>query len=292
MGCSDGEDPPETAWIKIKNVKENSLLPEGLLTEEDVLALLKAAEHPRDKAFLLVIDECGGRIMEILTLIMSRVTFDEYGAVIRLKGSKGERRVRLIASAPALANWIDHHPFRNESDAPVWVNVGTTNHGQPLDYASARKLLRDLARKAGIKKRVNAYTFRHSTITHMANLLTESQLCEYFGWKQGSKMPRVYVHLSGRDVDKRLLEIHGLKRKEEEALKLTVQICARCKARNSPASRFCNTCGSALNIKDALDVDERIRRAEEVMEILLKDNEVKVFLMEKMRQLNLVDRLT
>jgi len=98
--CGEGEDPPETGWIKIKNVKENGLLPEDLLTEEDVLALLKAAEHPRDKAFLLVLDECAGRIMEILSMIIGRVAFDEYVAVVRLKGGKGERRVRLIASAP------------------------------------------------------------------------------------------------------------------------------------------------------------------------------------------------
>jgi len=104
-------------------------------------------------------------------------------------------------------------------------------------------------------------------------------------------MPRIYVHLSGRDVDKRLLEIHGLKGKEEEPLKITVRICPRCKVKNSPISKFCNKCGSLLNIKDALEIDKRVRIAEEVMEMLLKNHEVKLFLIEKLKELNLVDRL-
>lgn len=43
----------------------------------------------------------------------------------------------------------------------------------------------------------------------MANYLTESQMNAYFVWVQGSGMPAVYVHLSGRDVDG---EIVGLNR--------------------------------------------------------------------------------
>lgn len=289
--CSDGEDPPETKWIKIKNIKESSLLPDDLLTKEDVLALLKVAEHTRDKAFLLTLDECAGRIQEILTLVIGRVAFDEYGAVIHLKGNKGERRVRLITSASALANWINHHPLKNQPDAPVWVNIGTTNHGEPLDYASARKLLKELGSKAGITKRVNPYTFRHSTITHMANLFTEAQLCEYFGWKQGSQMPRIYVHLSGRDVDKRLLEIHGLAGKEKETPKLAIKVCPRCELKNPPAGKFCSRCGSALDLKAALEADRRIERAEELLETLLTNPEVKAFLVEKIRKLDLTGTL-
>ncbi|MEM2897572.1 MAG: zinc ribbon domain-containing protein, partial [Candidatus Bathyarchaeia archaeon] len=121
--------------------------------------------------------------------------------------------------------------------------------------------------------------------------LTEAQMCEYFGWKQGSKMPRVYVHLSGRDIDDRLLELHGLKPKEENRLNLKVQICPRCKTKNSPSNRFCSRCGSALNLKAALEVDRRIRRAEEVMETLLENPEVKAFLAEKLKELGLAEKL-
>jgi hypothetical protein len=31
--------------------------------------------------------------------------------------------------------------------------------------------------------------------------MTEAQLCQFFGWSFGSKTPRIYVHLSGRDLN-------------------------------------------------------------------------------------------
>jgi hypothetical protein len=155
------------------------------------------------------------------------------------------------------------------------------------DYDAARKLLRELAEKAGVRKRVNPYSFRHSTATYMANFLTEAQMCEFFGWKQGSKMPSIYVRLSGRDIDNRLLELHGLKPKKNQDLEQTVKTCPRCQTRNSPASSFCNRCGSALDLGVALETDRRIEKAEEILETLLKNTDVKVFLIDKLRELGL-----
>lgn len=44
----------------------------------------------------------------------------------------------------------------------------------------------------------------------MTNYLTEAQMNVYFGWVQGSDMPGVYVHLSGRDVDDAILKANGI----------------------------------------------------------------------------------
>jgi len=44
-GCEEGEDPPETVWIKIKRTKDVKTLPEDLLTKDDVLKMLRVAEH-------------------------------------------------------------------------------------------------------------------------------------------------------------------------------------------------------------------------------------------------------
>jgi integrase/recombinase XerD len=32
----------------------------------------------------------------------------------------------------------------------------------------------------------------------------------YFGWIQGSDMPSIYVHLSGRDIDDAILKANGI----------------------------------------------------------------------------------
>jgi len=290
-GLEKGKDPPETEWIRIGKAESKTILPEDLLTREEALRLVKLAEHPRDKAYVSVADESGARPGEVLTMKLRSVSFDEYGAVIGVRGKKGERRIRLVTSAPCLAAWLDIHPKRDDLEAPLWVNIGTTNHGRVYDYDAARKLLRMLAEKAGVRKRVNPYSFRHSTATYMANFLTEAQMCEFFGWKQGSKMPSIYVRLSGRDIDNKLLELHGLKPKENQSLEQTGKMCPRCQTKNSPASKFCSRCGSALDIKTALETDQRIRKAEDVLEILLKNPQVKLILVERLKELNLANRL-
>ena len=51
----------------------------------------------------------------------------------------------------------------------------------------------------------------------MANYLTEAQMNVYFGWTQGSDMPGVYVHLSGRDIDDAILKANCVVNKNAKA---------------------------------------------------------------------------
>jgi len=291
-GWAVGEhwNPPETAWMR--SVKpRGKALPKAVLTREEKDRMVEAAEHPRDKAFIEVCWDSGARPSEVLSRKIGDVEFDRYGAVMKIRrGKTGDRRVRLIESTPALTTWLNNHPQRDEGDAPLWVNVGTANHGKPWDYYAARKAVREAAEKAGIKKPVTLYSFRHGRATHLANHLTEAQLCQRFGWIQGSRMPGIYVHLSGRDVDESLLELYGLKSKGGEGLAEIVKACPRCEARNPSTAKFCSRCGSPLNLKIALEVEERVRKAEEMMETLLKDPEVKAFLAEKLRKLGLAEK--
>ena len=79
-------------------------------------------------------------------------------------------------------------------------------------------------------------------------------------------MAATYVHLSGRDVDNALLKLHGLTQNEdkrEEVLK--VRICPRCQEKNDPVARFCKRCASPLDVKTALDFEERRNRKDEVV---------------------------
>jgi len=280
-------NPPETAWMKRVRYNKN-LLPEDLLKFEEKNGMVEVADHPRDKAYIEASWDSGARPGEILALRIRDIEFDRYGAVVTIRrGKTGDRRVRLIESCPSLATWIDNHPQRDNPAADLWVNIGTTNHGKVWDYYAARKMVRELCRKAGIKKHISLYSFRHGRATQLANYLTESQLCQHFGWEQGSKMPRVYVHLSGRDVDAKLLELHGLKPREELDLSKTIRICPRCKAKNGSTSKFCNCCGSALDLQAALEVEDRVGNAEKVLETLLSDSEVKLFLARKVQELGI-----
>jgi integrase len=128
------------------------LLPEALLTKDELNKLAEATENLRDRAFILTHYDGAFRIGETLSLKILNVAFDKYSAVVRVDGKTGPRRVRLTISTPALASWLSTHPFRNDPNAPLWVGVGTVGRGEPLSYDGARALLRRLAKKTGLKK--------------------------------------------------------------------------------------------------------------------------------------------
>lgn len=274
---NDEEYPPEVKWVKTTGKNNHHLLPDELLTEEDVISLIKAAAWSRDKAFTALTYDTGGRIGEVLSLQRKNVQFDEHGATALLEGKTGQRRERLILSVPFLAEWMNEHPDK-QPDAPLWVHSKQGSHHDgvaPVDYYSARRILQRLKVRAGIKKAVNPHAFRHARATFLANHLTEAQLKQMFGWTQSSKMAARYVHLSGRDVDESLLRAHGLQpKREQEKPKLTVLKCARCQLANSSVNKFCSRCGMPLELTTALELESVRKKADDYINRALEDPEV------------------
>jgi integrase/recombinase XerD len=266
--------PEEVRWIKT-SFRGKNVLPEEILREDEIKKLVESASSLRDKAFILVLYESGCRVGEILSLRIRNVQFDDYGAVLIVSGKTGDRRVRIIVSAPKLAAWLENHPLKENADAPLWVNHSTRNRGDIFSYGAAKAMLKDVAARAGIKKRVYPHLFRHSRATFLANFLTEAQLKQHFGWVQASDMASTYVHLSGRDVDNALLKLQGVKTvsQEKEVVLKTIS-CRRCKESNSPTSRFCMRCGSPLDVKSELELDELRSKADKLMSILIQDPDV------------------
>jgi site-specific recombinase XerD len=63
-----GKDPPETEWIRLRCSKCKRMLPEELLTEDDISKLIDACQNARDKALVSVLYESGCRIGEIASV--------------------------------------------------------------------------------------------------------------------------------------------------------------------------------------------------------------------------------
>ena len=251
--------PDEVRWIKTTMKKEREKLPDELLTPEEVKRMIESADSIRDKALISVLYESGCRVGELLAMRMKDVSFEGPACSIRLTGKTGSRRVMLVTSTPYLANWISHSPLRNDPNAFIWISIGMKNHAKLLRYNSIRYILKAVARKAGIKKRVNPHNFRHSRATFLANKLTEAQMCAYLGWVQGSNMPRVYVHLSGRDVDSAILEMHGLKKPDEseKQKEMSIKRCEICGQVNEFEAKICRRCARPLDVESALEVQKK-----------------------------------
>jgi len=270
----DSDDPPEVKWIKIPTNIKNSLVKEKLLTPKEINRLAEAATSIRDKALILVLFETGRRIGEILTLKIGDVEFDQYGARLVIDGKTGPDLSRVVASAPKLALWLDNHPLRNDREAPVWIEFGRKRDVHQLTYGAARAMLKDCAKRAELGKRVFFHLFRHSRATHACTLLTQAQMNHMFGWKQGSRMPSVYVHLAGKDLDDALFILNDMKPKPEPTeSQFKVNICPRCDAKNSPDSKFCNLCGAIVDAKTAVELDQTRAKVDRLLDKLTEDPE-------------------
>lgn len=256
------EHPDKVKWINTTQKYSERKLPEDLLDEDNVLALLTHATNRRTAAFMSVLWETGARAGELLDLEIRHLQDHEYGYKIVIKGKTGPRRIPLITSVPHVNRWLDKHPGRDDRTSPLWVEVHTQDHGQGKqvgEKASYHALKRDVERtaeRAGIEKPVNFHHWRHSRATYLANRFTESQMCEWFGWVQGSRMPGKYVHLSGRDIDQAYGSLHGKTETKEQEVKTNPRSCPRCGFENRPEARFCDRCGSPVGPEVVMEVEQ------------------------------------
>lgn len=254
--CEPGETPAEVKWIKASNNIPNNIMKKDLLTAEDVDRLLECADNIQEKAFFSVLFDSGRRVGEILGLRIGDIEFDSLGAKLRVEGKVGPDTVRICSSQPRLSTWLDNHPERDNPHAPLWI---ITRKGcvRQMPYDSMRYRLIKAAQRAGLKKRIWLYLFRHSRITPASTKLSYSQMCHVFGWKQGSDMPQFYVHLAGDDRDEAFLKMNGLENNgHKEDAGYVTQPCARCRRSNSHDSKFCNGCGLALDMRYAVQYDK------------------------------------
>lgn len=280
----NGEYPECVKFITTTEKNNNKKLPKSMLIKKDINKLIVAANSPRDRAFISMLWETGARIDELLKLKVGDLEDHKYGMKVVVKGKTGERRLVLIQSVPHINVWLKSHPTRDKG-ASLWTNISTKNHGEAIEYRAILKMLNLTAGKARIKKPVHPHNFRHSRATYMANHFTEAQMCEWFGWVQGSKVPGRYVHLSGRDIDNAYARMHGIKHEEEEEETETEFIkCPRCEYENASTFRFCGRCGMALDLQAALEAEDRDKQlgmnlaevlndpgiAKELMELLIK----------------------
>lgn len=288
----DEEYPKKVRWIKARRGTANNKLPEEMVTPEEIKKMANAATRPRDRSIVMVLYESGCRISEFLSVNLKHVQLDKYGAVLIVKGKTGMRRIRLISSVPDLLEWMNHHPDRDNPEAPLWTSLGR-GYGKLLGREGVNQMLYKLAERAKVKKRVHAHMLRHSRLTELAKTFTESELKIIAGWSGDSRMPKTYIHLSGEDVEKKFLEMHGLlDRKDEKKEKsLTPLTCPRCGETNSPASKFCTKCSMVLDLKTAVSVDKKRVGRDKLIEELVKDSDMQKFLIKKLLKKGNVDEI-
>ncbi len=258
--------PPEVEDLDSCIKLNERFLPSDLLKDEEVNSMINASPFVMVKAAIGTMDEVGPRPGELLNMRISDVAFLSNGMVqLRLGhnggGKTGERLVYLIKSVTLLTGWLNVHPMKDDADAPLWVNLwNPKSAGRRIGrwgYAAMNKIIRETAERAGMRRgNITAYLFRHTSATRDArNGFNEALLCAKYGWAMGSKMPRIYIHLGGNDLQAKIMQVYG--GRELEKPKPQSITCPKCKLNNHPTNECCSRCGSVLDPSKVVDMEQR-----------------------------------
>ncbi|MFH1432606.1 MAG: site-specific integrase [archaeon] len=250
--------PDVVKWIQGTR-PPNKLNKDELITKEELQKIMDSTGNIMYKALLSVLYEGALRPGELLQMRMRDVIFEDSIARIKVTGKMkrklGEREVYLAQSVDMLKSWMNCHPFKEQAGYPLWIVMKKSltkeneTYGKPVSLRLLTKNIGYLANKAGIKKRIYPYLFRHSAATQYYAELGEALAKKFLGHSLDSKMSRVYCHLNEQDVLDAFKRSRGIEKKEE---KQDTDRCHRCGHVNGYGAKIC-MCGAPLNMRGALE---------------------------------------
>ena len=265
--CTKGTPlPVEVKWISLAlKGKDSRVTPENLIAPEEISAIIKVTTNKRDRAMVYVLFEAALRPGELLTMTIGSVIFKDEYCLIAANGKTGPKCIPLVISYKPLLEWLDEHPYRDNPEAPLWCSLSNNHRGERVSYPHFRVMIKRLAQKANIQKDIWPYLYRHTCLTAMAKVFTESRLEQFAGWTHGSKMTRRYVHFSARDLEDAVLELHGLKTITKDTGIAKLLECPRCCSKNPIGKVRCTTCGMVIDKETALKMEDTERQQEKIL---------------------------
>ncbi|MDF1570089.1 MAG: site-specific tyrosine recombinase XerD [Bacteroidales bacterium] len=187
-------------------------LPE-VLTIEEIDRLFAAIdlsklEGQRNKAMLEVLYSCGLRVSELVGLRISDL-FREEGFV-RIIG-KGDKERLIPISSTALKEIDNYMPDRNAMLDIDRENVDIlflNRRGRQLTRVMVFTIIRQLAEKTGLKKRISPHTFRHSFATHLVNGGADLRAVQEMLGHESIVTTEIYTHLDREYLREAIISYH------------------------------------------------------------------------------------
>lgn len=182
----------------LESPKLGRKLPEVLSHEEidsilDQIDLSKPEGH-RNRAMLEVLYSCGLRVSEMVELRLTNLyRTEEYIRVI----GKGDKERFVPVSGRALKEIDLYLPYRNSLKIQAGQEdiLFLNRRGHMLSREMVFMFLKDLAKGAGIKKKVSPHTFRHSFATHLVEGGADLRAVQEMLGHESITTTEIYTHL-------------------------------------------------------------------------------------------------
>lgn len=275
---NDGEKPKGFSEIKNPSKKKKrELTPNDMIIWEEGLKMANETTSVQLKAIITTQLDAGFRPSEFIDLTYGDVSRDGEFLILNVKhGKTGGRKVICHRCVPYLARWLNQHPTKKEKD-PLWViemqgkshrKDGTKTQG--YRYEALRKRVRELGERAGIKKPLDFYNFRHSSC-YLDKL--DNVPLDLASERHGHSVDffiQTYGRLSVKDKTDRLRSHYNLEGSDKhEPLK---NVVCRCGAINDPEDKYCESCGAGLTVETALETKKMLEEMNDFKKFISEIN--------------------
>ncbi|WP_339698888.1 site-specific tyrosine recombinase XerD [uncultured Marixanthomonas sp.] len=199
----------------IESPKIARKLPDTLSTEE-IDSLIEAIDlyHPqgeRNRAILETLYACGLRVSELTSLKISDLFFDEGFIKVSGKGDK-ERFVPIGGNTIKYINIYKnevriHTPIQPKAEDNLFLN----RRGNPLTRAMIFTIVKQLAEKIGIQKKISPHTFRHSFATHLLENGADLRSIQQMLGHESITTTEIYTHVDTTHLTEVINKYHPRK---------------------------------------------------------------------------------
>lgn len=152
--------------IPLPSLKPPKKLP-VVLNHEEIKRLLKAPQLLKHRLILAMLYGCGLRRQEVCNIKVQDVDFGR--GVLHVREGKG-RKDRYVPLGKHLSRGLKTYL---EAEKPyTWLFNGKSSTGQLQQFTGAgvRWVVKEAARKPGVKKHVTSHVLRHTYATHLLEM--------------------------------------------------------------------------------------------------------------------------
>ena len=176
---------------KIRVKKIGKKLP-SVLTKQEVKRIIDAADNLRDKLIVQIMYSCGLRVSEAVNLKLENLDLSNLTGTVRSGKGNKDRRIQLSS---ILVNTIQ--AYLKTKEIPSMFLFSKTN-GLPYTTRTFQLIIKDLAEKAEITKRVHSHIFRHAFGTHLVEDGIDIVRVQALMGHESLETTRLYITLSDR----------------------------------------------------------------------------------------------
>lgn len=183
-----------TEYYNIERPRQDRKLPD-VLSKDEVGDMLKATKNLKHKTIIALIYSCGLRRNESINMKISDI--DSKRMLIKIRGAKGKKD-RYVQLSPNVLPLLREYYLKEKPE--VWIFEGTP--GKQYSPVSVYNVVKNSAKKAGIRKRVYPHILRHSYATHHLEQGTDLRFIQVWLGHDSSKTTEIYTHVSNNSFTK------------------------------------------------------------------------------------------